>query len=75
MGEHFTFGELKVGDRFICFPILSDENGRVGLKKAHYIFIKTVPMITHGNDKIRAVQIRSGIPAIMPNNTPVILVE
>ena len=71
--ELLTFGELKVGQVFIGFPLPGDNSGHGGFRKAHYVFIKTHQSITetgHG----RAVN-RRGVPSDFPNSMPVILVE
>ncbi|KKR10350.1 MAG: hypothetical protein UT37_C0003G0049 [Parcubacteria group bacterium GW2011_GWA2_39_18] len=39
--EALTFGELRIGQKFICLPTPGDNHGHGGFKKAHYIFTKT----------------------------------
>lgn len=39
--EPLTFGELKVGQKFICLPCPGDNQGHGGFKENHYIFTKT----------------------------------
>ncbi len=38
--EPMTFGELKVGERFICMPVPGDNHGHGGFRGVHWIFIK-----------------------------------
>ena len=35
-----TFGELKVGDRFIGFPLDGDDSGHGGFRNGSYLFEK-----------------------------------
>lgn len=41
--EPLTFGELKVGDKFICLPLPGDNKGHGGFRGKYYIFIKNHP--------------------------------
>ena len=41
MENKLTFGELKLGDRFISFPLDGDNSGHGGYKGDHYIFQKS----------------------------------
>jgi hypothetical protein len=79
--EVLTFGELKVGQFFIGFPLPGDNSGHGGFRKAHYVFVKTHQSITeaepgmpYGIPHGRAVN-RRGVPSDYPNSMPVILVE
>jgi len=38
--DKLTFGELKVGDKFIAFPLPGDDSGHGGFKGTHHIFMK-----------------------------------
>lgn len=64
--EPLTFGELKVGQKFIGLPIPGDNEGYGGLRDAHYIFTKT--------NYEKAVN-NKGISRDFPDSMPVILVE
>lgn len=71
-----TFGELKVGQKFIGMPIPGDNAGHGGYRGAHWLFIKTQMKvkgysIPHG----RSVRINDGQECDDPNEMPVILVE
>lgn len=70
-----TFGELKIGQKFIAMPSPGDNAGHGGYRIAHYIFTKTRMSvkgyaIPHG----RAIDNR-GVSSDDPNEMPVILVE
>ncbi|MDP2696104.1 MAG: hypothetical protein Q8O87_02515 [bacterium] len=39
--DKLTFGDLKVGDKFIVFPQPGDDAGHGGYRAAHFIFVKT----------------------------------
>lgn len=39
--EVLTFGELKVGDKYIALPLPGDNEGHGGFKGTHHIFQKT----------------------------------
>lgn len=38
--ETLTFGDLKEGDQFICFPLPGDNNGHGGFKGSTFVFTK-----------------------------------
>lgn len=44
--EPLTFGELKIGQKFICFPLPGDNHGHGGFRGANYIFTKTHEVVT-----------------------------
>lgn len=76
-----TFGELKVGQEFICLPCPGDNHGHGGFKGAHYIFTKTHEVVTeaapgmpYGIPHGRAMDNRQ-IPSDFPLSMYVILVE
>ncbi len=79
--DPLTFGELKVGEKFICLPVPGDNHGHGGFKGAHYIFTKTHSESTEGGCLVpeyrgqgRAVNNR-GISSIDPDSMWVVLVE
>jgi len=65
-----TFGELKVGDRFIAFPLPGDNKGHGGYKGIHYICQKKQKLIL-----LNYVTLCSGVEGHMPENAPVIKVR
>lgn len=80
--EPLTFGELKVGQKFICLPLPGDNLGHGGLRGAYYIFTKTYEVITktmsglpYGIPHGRAVSDHGQIPSDCPHQIFVILVE
>lgn len=77
-----TFGELTVGQKFICLPSPGDNQGHGGLRAAHYLFIKTdmhvtdaAPGLRYGIPTGRAINVTRGVPSDFPDSMPVILVE
>ena len=40
MSDKLTFGELKLGDKFIAFPLPGDDSGHGGYKGGHVLFYK-----------------------------------
>ena len=82
-GECFdplTFGELKVGQKFICLPLPGDNSGHGGFRGAHYIFTKTHEVITeiegipYGITHGRATNDRRNIPSDFPHSMFVVLI-
>lgn len=81
--EPLTFGELKVGQRFISLPQPGDNSGHGGLKGTHYVSIKTHQRVIetehgglpYGIPHGRSVNIHRGITNDCPNSMAVILVE
>lgn len=80
--EALTFGELKVGQKFIGLPIPGDNSGHAGFKASHRIFIKTCQRVTravhylyYGEPYGMAVNISSGASSEFSNSMPVIIVE
>ena len=55
MSEKLTFGELKIGDKFIVFPISGDDAGHGGFKGGHNLFMKVKIL-----KKIEALRISDG---------------
>jgi hypothetical protein len=54
--EALTFGDLKIGDKYISLPVPGDNHGHGGFKGAHYI-----------HEKIKSVKAKI-IPSL-PNNS------
>ena len=69
-----TFGELRLGKKFIGFPLDGDDSGHGGFRGVHTIFIK------FGQDESKpfeipsdnAMTVRDGIPSHMPKGMRVI---
>ena len=82
--ETLTFGELKVGQKFIVLPLPGDNSGHGGFRGTHYIFTKTKQSIDRVKSARRygvlldlpgtAVDSR-GIASNFPDLMPVIFVE
>lgn len=79
--ETLTFGELEVGQQFICLPRPGDNSGHVGFRIVRHIFTKTHPRLTGvardlscGIPAGEAVD-RQGSLGIFPDSIPVIPVE
>ena len=79
-----SFGELKVGDRFICMPCPGDNHGHGGFRGKHNLFVKTSLHITQTESGLtyagsqpqgRAVNIARGISSDFPYAMLVIQVE
>lgn len=45
MSRKLTFGELQIGESFICFPIDGDNNGHGGYLGQQNLFIKVRPHV------------------------------
>lgn len=80
--EPLTFGELKIGQEFICLPCPGDNSGHGGFRGAHYIFTKThevftkaAPGLPYSIPNGRAMNNHSQIPSDFPLSMFVILVE
>lgn len=80
--EPLTFGELEIGQKFICLPLPGDNHGHGGFKGAHYIFTKThgvvgeaAPGLPYGVPHGRAMNDHRKIPSDFPNSMFVIRVE
>ena len=80
--ETLTFGEIKVGERFIVFPIPGDNSGHGGFLGAHHIFIKIQPSVTktesglpYGIPHGRAMCISRLTQDDLPHSMSVILLE
>lgn len=84
--ETLRFGDLEIGQQFICLPQPGDNRGHGGFRGVHYIFTKTrtrvyetmgkVSMpysreVPHGRARNNKHQTRTDFPLSMP----VILVE
>lgn len=80
--EPLTFGELKIGQKFICLPLPGDNSGHGGFRGAHYIFTKTHKVVTeaapglpYGISHGRAMNDHGNISSDCPHSMFVILVE
>lgn len=83
--KKLTFGELKVGDRFIFFPSDGDNSGHGGYLGTHNVFIKINPCKEiHINgtveymsalEKVNAVSSEHGTLSQMPDEMEVIKVS
>lgn len=80
--EPLTFGELKVGQKFIGLPYPGDNSGHGGFRSAYYIFTKTHQKITktesglpYGIPHGRARDDKRGILTDCPDCMLIILVE
>lgn len=78
-----TFGELKVGQKFIGLPVPGDNSGHGGFKKGSYLFIKTHLSVTETEcglpyaDHIphgRAEKVVNNTTSDFPNSMPVLLI-
>ena len=74
--ETLTFGELKIGQKFISLPLPGDNSGHGGFLGAHHIFTKTryYLICARLGPNGEAVD-GTGRPRITPHPMPVILVE
>jgi hypothetical protein len=74
--EPLTFGELKIGKKFIGFPIDGDDAGHGGFRGTHNIFIKTREDKSKPQQipKHNAMTVRDGTPSHMPAGMRVIQV-
>lgn len=79
--ETMTFGELKVGQKFIWLPEPGDNSGHGGLRGKHYIFTKThmrvteaAPGLPYGILTGRAIRNRTKTISDLPYSVKVLLV-
>jgi len=70
MSDYLTFGELKIGERFISVPQPGDNSGHGGYKLPSYIFTKTEAV--DGNNSIRQ---KDGVRTHNQDSMPIIKVE
>lgn len=77
MGETEKFKDLKIGTKFITFPIDGDNSGHGGYLGSHYIFIKFA-----GNKKTKyslvsgnSIRLKDGNVSAMTDEMKVIIVE
>ena len=75
MDRKLTFRKLKIGDKFIAFPIPGDNHGHGGFLGRHKIFIKTRKTKGAPGGYNNAVMLSSGMLAGMPESMFVIQVE
>ncbi|MEK7516375.1 MAG: hypothetical protein AAB562_02145 [Patescibacteria group bacterium] len=80
--EPLTFGELKIGQKFIGLPLPGDNHGHGGLRGTEYLFTKTDESITEAGPRLpygiphgRAVNISRGVWSDFPTSMYVIRVE
>lgn len=72
--EKLTFEDLKIGDRFIAFPLPGDNSGHGGYKGAHWIFMK-IEIVGELSPRYRSVRLCTGSLLKMDDSMPVIKVE
>jgi len=65
--EPLTFGELKIGDEFIDFPLPGDNAGHGGFRGGFWIFIKT--------EEKKAKKKKNGAESSFPLSMLVIRIE
>ncbi|MDO8571987.1 MAG: hypothetical protein Q7R79_04880 [bacterium] len=74
--EPLTFGELKIGEKFIIFPLPGDNIGHGGLRGGSWLFLKTAketsrsPGISHGG----AINMSRGMSCDLPHGMLVLRV-
>ena len=82
--QTLNFGELKVGDKFICMPCPGDNHGHGGFRGRHNVFIKTILRVTETESGLpyaesqhqgRAINMRRGIASDFPYAMAVIHIE
>ncbi|KKR45840.1 MAG: hypothetical protein UU22_C0023G0004 [Parcubacteria group bacterium GW2011_GWA2_40_8] len=77
--EKLTFGDLKIGDTFIAFPLPGDNSGHGGYKGAHWIFMKlatvTQSVAVMASVDRNSIRLLDGVLSNMPDSMPVIKVE
>ena len=84
--ETLCFGDLKVGQQFICLPQPGDNHGHGGFKGAHWVFTKTREQVRRTMGKVsmpysrevphgRAMNNKHRTRSDFPLSMPVILVE
>jgi hypothetical protein len=80
--EPLTFGELKVGQKFVSFPLPGDNHGHGGFRGAHFVFTKThddvaeaAPGMPYGIPHGQAHKEGRGVLSDFPHSMLVILVE
>lgn len=73
-----TFGELRVYDKFICFPLPGDNSGHGGFRGMFRIFTKahplgTIEMLTSPNNG--RAENSKGVSSYFPDSMLVLRVE
>ncbi len=77
--EPMTFGELMIGQKFICFPL--PILGLLGLRDTYTIFVKThqniigATLISPNSIHYRKAKSNSASTDYFDNSMPIILVE
>lgn len=69
-----TFGELNIGDHFICFPLPGDNSGHGGYRVEHFVFVKTKADVTDMYKNGVGYNVQRGIAATFPHSMPVLKV-
>lgn len=73
--EPTIFGELKIGDKFICMPEPGDNDGHGGLKGEHSVCQKIEKKRNKFGDYNNAIDLANNILCSIPNNSPVLQIE
>ena len=84
--EVLTFGELNVGQKFICLPSPGDNEGHGGFRGTAYIFTKTHSRVMSTGGEIdlpyslsvphgRAMNDQRQVPSDLPLSMPVLAVR
>lgn len=68
-----TFGELKVGERYIVLPLPGDNKGHGGFRGPYYLSEKIKPSSDNPHDN--AIRVKDGTPYNSPDSMPVIKIE
>lgn len=61
-----TFGELRMGDHFIAFPVNGDDKGHGGYRGGSHLLVKGFNQVAH--------KVGSGVPVMIPASMSVIRV-
>lgn len=64
--ETLSFGELKVGERFISMPLPGDNSGHGGFRGSSWLFKKT--------DDVTAMNVSQRVPSGFPSTMHVLRV-
>lgn len=71
--EYLTFGELKIGQKFISLPVPGDNDGHGGFRGAHYLFTKTHHKVEGFAVPTGKAESR-GTKSTCPHSMPIILI-
>lgn len=72
MFESSTFGDLRVGEKFIALPLPGDNSGHGGFKGKSWIFQRV--RRSKGSDR-NALRLKDGVLCSNPDSMPVLRVE